>query len=74
MPQTVAKQLKRDFWEIYNKRCEPIIPSEQYKQDQELNNVWLCSESVTFTFDESQKPVSAMSWNAQLLEDPLFLH
>lgn len=39
MMQTVAKKLKRDFWEIYNKRSEPIIPSEQYKQDQELNHV-----------------------------------
>lgn len=39
MLSTAAKQLKRDFWEIYNKRCEPIIPSEQYKQDQELNHV-----------------------------------
>lgn len=25
-------------------------------------------------FDESQKPVSAMSWNVELLEDPLLLH
>lgn len=39
MLQTVAKKLKRDFWEICNKRSEPIIPSEQYKQDQELNHV-----------------------------------
>lgn len=40
MLQTVQhNQLRKDFWEIYNKRCEPIIPSFQYKQDQELNLV-----------------------------------